>query len=665
MALLLLVVAFGGIFCSIGANYKPAGKRHLLLLSVIFFALLLGVMTELLGYFRLISFQSLFFCWGIIDLTLICYLYFKKNQSALFINDTRRRMSYILHRLTIYEKILLSVIVLLMLLVFIQGIAYPPNNRDSLTYHMARIPSWISHHSVDAYPTHILRQVYQPPLAEYIILHVNLLSHSDYFSASVQFFFFIFCAVAISAIIKSFGLGRGCQVAGFILALTLPEGVLQASSTQNDLVVAFFVLCACYFCFRAMKGPRLSNYLVLGCCTGLAIYTKGTAYMYLAPVLLIFGIDLLVKVFKLKKPLYLFSAFLGIVVLPVLINAPQYYRNYSFSGNLLGIDKNEAKFYSVERMDPKLFLCNTLKNADLHMGLLCVPRITFAAGKVVHKVFEWTNVNLDDTTITYPTVRGVPGDPIYYSGRLVATHEDFAPNFVHFSLLLFSLTVALAALFKGKRHWPALLLAISVIAVILIFGGYLKWQTIETRLQTGIFLMGIPVVCYACTVNSLFRKAVFRFALPFCILYALLVSVFNFTRPYITHYRVVHAYTLTAPTAITLDRYKKMFSGIEILATCKQYRDIKDSILRHNYKNIGLIISYNDWEYPLFVDCYTRELNPVHINVTNYTKNIKGYNLPVDCIVSTTTNKPFIDYMGRRFYNQAFKNTVLWYYRPL
>lgn len=50
--------------------------------------------------------------------------------------------------------------------------------------------------------------------------------------------------------------------------------------------------------------------------------------------------------------------------------------------------------------------------------------------------------------------------------------------------------------------------------------------------------------------------------------------------------------------------------------------------------------------------------------VNNYTKNIHDVYTVVDCIVSTNTNKPFIDYMGRRFYNQYGKHTVLYYYKP-
>jgi hypothetical protein len=46
----------------------------------------------------------------------------------------------------------------------------PPNNWDSMTYQMARVAEWYDHRSVAFYPTAIDRQLWQPPLAEYLIL---------------------------------------------------------------------------------------------------------------------------------------------------------------------------------------------------------------------------------------------------------------------------------------------------------------------------------------------------------------------------------------------------------------------------------------------------------------------------------------------------------------
>ena len=50
---------------------------------------------------------------------------------------------------------------------------------------------WIQRGSIDFYPTAIERQNYQPPLAEFAILHLQLLSGSDRFANLVQWFSFV------------------------------------------------------------------------------------------------------------------------------------------------------------------------------------------------------------------------------------------------------------------------------------------------------------------------------------------------------------------------------------------------------------------------------------------------------------------------------------------
>ena len=55
----------------------------------------------------------------------------------------------------------------------------PPNNYDSMTYHLGRVVHWIQNHSVQHYPTNIDRQLFMPPWAEFAITHFYLLSTDD------------------------------------------------------------------------------------------------------------------------------------------------------------------------------------------------------------------------------------------------------------------------------------------------------------------------------------------------------------------------------------------------------------------------------------------------------------------------------------------------------
>jgi len=91
----------------------------------------------------------------------------------------------------------------------------------------------------------------------------------------------------------------------------------------------------------------------------------------------------------------------------------------------------------------------------------------------------------------------------------------------------------------------------------------------------------------------------------------------------------------------------------------EEYKATTENISKSNYKNIGLILGGDDWEYPLFSQFYGRKINPIHINVSNITKDIPLKVNNIDCIVSTTLNDTVIKFNGKRFYNQNSDNKII------
>ncbi len=667
MLISIIFICFIIVYFIVGIKSPGSNNSEVLLRAVLSFSLSLTALTEALGFFNLISFTSIVICWVLITIAGSYYLYQNKTALLNFIAELRSRIKHGRSGLSQYERLLLTAIAILFFLEFIQGIIYPPNTFDSLTYHLSRVVSWISHHSVAPYPTYIPRQLYQPPLAEYFILHFNLLNRGDYFAASVQFFFQLACFVSILAISRQLGLNRYYRLTAFVLAATIPQVVLQASSTQNDVVASFFVLAAFYFAIKSIKEPGFENYLFLGLSAGLGLFTKGTAYLFVAPILLVFGINVLITIFKTKQFIHFWYAVLLVALVPLLINARQYYRNYSYSDNLLGTDRHEAELYGVERMNPALFICNTAKAIDVNMQLMFVPRITLAANKVVHKIFKVTKIDINEPAITYPhmaSVSGIPGDKSYLMGGFVATHEDYCSNFIVMVLIWISLFIIGWAAFKRNVNASTLILAITCILQVLFFCGYLKWQPWGTRLQTPAFLLSVTLIACAAALSKVFNSAV-KILVPFVICYSFVLVLFNCIRPFIQNGRVFHGYLISGGGSIFYPRGIKLFYGDGAHSAYPEYTAINNDIRKSNYKNIGLILADEGRQYPLFIDCYTRELNPVHIMVPNYTKNNTGYNDNVDCIVSTSTHQQFIDYKAKRYYNQNMKNLTVWYYKPM
>ncbi len=162
---------------------------------------------------------------------------------------------------SVYEtvrKILINhkitrVIVVLLILSLILALIYPTNNYDALTYHMARVGHWLQNENISHYKTHNLRQIIFPPFAEWVILHLQILTGGDRFANSVQLFFFAGCIVAVSLIAKSLGANRTQQILTAVIACFIPMAILQSNTTQNDIVASFFVLAFVYYSLKIFR----------------------------------------------------------------------------------------------------------------------------------------------------------------------------------------------------------------------------------------------------------------------------------------------------------------------------------------------------------------------------------------------------------------------------
>src|SRR4029078_1439404 len=123
------------------------------------------------------------------------------------------------------------------------GMVAAPNSTEGLIYHLARVDQWIQRGSIQPYATSTSRQPFMPPWTEPALLNVGLLSGgSDRFSALVPWLAFAGCLAMGYGIARQLGAGReGAGLAVLVIA-SLPMAVLEASSTQVDLPLAFWAL---------------------------------------------------------------------------------------------------------------------------------------------------------------------------------------------------------------------------------------------------------------------------------------------------------------------------------------------------------------------------------------------------------------------------------------
>ena len=568
------------VFCVLLLVRNSVEWRVAFLAAAILWGCLVTTFTEFLSYFDLLTMGGLSLCWGITAAT------------TLLLNLRLKEPWPVWHfpRLTTLEKVFAGGIALICFATFVTAILAPPNTWDSMTYHMSRVMHWLQNRSVAHYPTHILRQIELNPWAEFAITHFQALSGGDRYANLVQWFSMVGSLVGVSLIAERLGGDRRAQLLAVIVAATIPMGILQASSTQNDYVVAFWLVCLAWAGLQFMKSNDLKWIVVAGASLGLAVLTKGTAYLYAFP----YVIWIAFAVFR-GIPRKVALAVLCLVAPYLLLNMPHYYRNVKvFSNPLL----SGQEHYSNEHLTAGVLVSNVLRNVAL-----LVPSPSQDLNRLitdsVANLHKKLGLNVNDPRTTWQETEF----KIYLS-----LDEDNTGNLIHTALTVAVLLTILIVSFGGFRKTkPLVILYVAAVTTgFFLFCLVLKWQPWQNRLLLPLFVLGAPVVGL---ISLEFWKSSVVTMVAFLLLTASWPWAFcNTTRPLIV--RLSNLEMGIFPL-FKFDRNQILFFRQPELY--QQYVQIVDEIRRKKSTNIGLVSSGNGFEYPLWVLINKEIQNSVHI----------------------------------------------------
>lgn len=589
--------------------------------SLIIFSTILVLITEVSSLFECFNYSCIALSWTLLSILLTIVL-FNKRKIILEMEISRE--------IIITHKFYLFCIVLILVLVFFQGIIYPPNNYDSMTYHLARITHWISQGSVSHFPTHTLRQIIQPPFSEFFISHINILSGNDILSNSVQLLFLISSIFSLILLSKHLGLNSEQKWIMVILAVTIPEVILQASSTQNDIVVSFFVITAIYFAIISLNYFSIENVCFLGLTVGLGLLSKGTSYIFLLPVVLFWCIFSLKKLIIEKNNKNALIIYIIGIISCILLNTGYYLRNYSLTGSILGYPPSEINFIINEKRTIPGIISNVSRNIAIHYTF---PYINNFAEKVTVEIHKIIGNDISDPKTTF-------NKSSFTVSMLLGNFEDTAGNIIHINLIILSLLFLFV--FRKTYDKKLLYMGIYIITIFVLFSGYLKWQPWITRLQTPFFLLSVPITASLATKPKL--KHINVVMLFLLLTYSFVIILFNYSRPFITKT------PFTSNIKITDMRYKKYFSTYNFAGSDRYYNDYLNIYLKigKECKKSGVLFHDDQIEYPLFKDIFSSEIYTMPIYVQNISKKIQVKECDLDCII-------FLDFIIGNIYPPAIK----------
>ncbi|GGM85884.1 ArnT family glycosyltransferase [Dactylosporangium sucinum] len=449
------------------------------------------------------------------------------------------------------------------------AVVAPPNNFDSQTYHLPKIEHWVAQGNVDFYPTIADRQLAMAPGAEYLLLHLRLLTGGDALYNLVQLAAGVGGALIASRIAAQLGGARRAQLLAALVFGTAPMVLLEATSTQTDLVVALWVGAVATLVLdelhRRTPWPAV---LLIGAAAGLTLLTKATGLLAAGPLLAVWCIAQL-----RRGALRGVLGGLALVACMALLSGPYLWRVQTTYENPLGPDHLRGSI-SMQRHDPAAVLINALRISET---ALQTPLGPVGSGAIV---------GLADALGVDPSGRDITYWGATYPYRSWPPDEDRVSFPIQGALVLLG-----AAVLLFRRGGPRLYAALFWVAV-LAYVVTVKWQPWGNRLILFLLLMGAPLA--ALWVDPLLsnRRRVVSWTMT----------------------GVLAAGALAGAAAVSVGFPRRLVGQDNIFTTPEleqrfvrrpawqaDYTTAADAVRAAGAHRIGLVQGYNTWEYPWWV----------------------------------------------------------------
>ncbi len=407
-----------------------------------------------------------------------------------------------------FDTVATAAFALIVGLLFLVAILSPPSNTDSLLYHMSRVTHWAQNQSLQHYATGFFPQLVNPIFAETAILNLRMLWGNDQLANLVQWLSMIGSLIGVTLVARILGAGRRGQWIAAAFAISIPMGLMQATSTQNDYVVAFWLISlVCFAALRFFRSPSRIDALSFGIALALGLLTKGTFYAYAVPVVLWYFIH------QARDGGWRATATRGLLIAtPVLIlNLAYWTRNTLTFGGPLG-SSAWVDSMSFRARTPLAVAAAMVRNTAMHF-VSPYEELNAGIAQILRTALGAYDQYLADLQLTWGW-----------------NHEDLAANPLHLTLVAVSVLSLVIA--RGRLR-SRMLLEYSVVTISLyvMLALVVRYDPWGIRYQLPYWLLWAPV--FGVVIAKLGGRNVSSAVIIVLLLASVPWTLFNRSRPLI------------------------------------------------------------------------------------------------------------------------------------
>ena len=512
------------------------------------------------------------------------------------------------------DKILLILFVLFVyssLISLFLAFFCPSIDGDSMIYHLPRIGYWIQHQTLAHYETIDIRQLILSINSEILILWSMLFFKRDFLAIMPQYLSYLGIIFLVYAYLDYLKISKKRIMWSILILASFPEFIVEASSTQTNLIVGFLLFCSFYLYFYGVKEKDNKSIVFSAIAYSIDLGVKNTVFFFVP----VFGIIYLIISIKERKkefykPVLLFVS--SSIPAFIIFSSYNYILNYIDFGNFLG-----ARAY-LDEFKYTFSLKGLIANIIRYFLLM----IDFSGIKNAAGLNQYY---IGLKSFLFSILHLKPDDGLAFFD-ITALNTIIDNNCSKFGILGFVLFIPLilkssfSGLFSKKnKMFYICITGLLSIGFIISISALMGFCYFNNRYLISAFILSAPVLalCYS-------RKTTF-FKIFICVIVALNlifipVSIRSEKIVYIIKYYLENNFN-----------YVLARNNLRLVGSGPEYSYIINNLLLNAPDNsrIALILNNYDNEYPFFEENPSWKIYPVRYEMLYKKKNYKDYDFIV------------------------------------